>query len=569
MADQQNLTSNNTINVSATIFMQQLQTLIQTHPWFKNCETEKWLQIDAEVINNLNQKYEAQYQQTITQISKGQTLTFTDKRFADDKWQIPAFNLIAQIYLQYCNLGFELIALMPITPLKAQKRLNFLLEQSFAAAAPSNFLWTNPEALAKARETSGFSLQQGLAYLLADLSEGKLRHCPKNAFKLGQNVATTKGQIVFSNELLQLIQYYPTTQKQHLKPIFIVPPCINKFYILDLRPENSLVKHLLDQGFSVFLISWRNFGAKQAHLTADNFVQDGVITAMRTARAISGVKDLNCVGFCIGGTLLSMALAVLQDRFDQNVGSLTLLTTFLDYADTGILDIFIDEEFVALCEKLVGGLGQLPPQIFRGEIMGATFSLLRPNELWWNYVASKYLQGKQPKPFDLLYWNNDSTSLPGPMFCWYLREAYLNNALKSGNLRIAGNVLDFSSIKVPSYIYASIDDHIVPWRTAFNNVHLLGGKCDFVLGASGHIAGVINPPAANKRHFWTNSVQEKSADLWLKNATQTAGSWWNNWFAWLKKHNTEDLIISRVPNSAEYPNLENAPGSYVLETFTL
>jgi len=567
--------------LNITLILEQLRGIINLHPWFKDCDINSWFDLNANDLTNLANSYNDKLQVIskfqITQLNKQQEQTnqtnqinqnqqnlpkLEDKRFSHDSWNIAPFNVIAHLYLINCDLWRDITNLLKVNSSKNKMRLNFLVEQLLAASAPSNNLFTNPQALITSYKTQGLSLAIGANYVAQDLIEGKMRQCDKSAFKIGENLAITKGEVVFSNELFELIQYYPTTKTHYQKPIFIVPPCINKYYILDLQPHNSLIKHLVDNGFMVFVMSWRNFTFNQTHLTVDNFIQDGVITALRVTRAISATKQLNCVGFCIGGTLLAIALAVLAGRGDSSINSLTLLTTMLDFADTGILDIFIDEDFVSLCENLVGGKNNIPAQIFPGQIMANTFSLLRPNQLWWNYYVDKYLTGKSPKALDLLFWNNDSTNLPGKFFCWYLRCAYLNNELKNGNITVCKQPINFSTINAPTYLYASKADHIVPFASAYASLKLLHDNCTFVLGSSGHIAGVINPPANSKREFWTNNKLEDDPNVWFKNATHHDGSWWNNWFDWLK-YLSGKQINAQNPGSSEYPPLLAAPGSYV------
>jgi len=552
--------SSHQTNENITIILKQLKNIVNEHIWFKDFDTTNWFNINPLNLLNLTNKYHAKYQL----ITSPNPPNIEDKRFNTKDWQIAPFNLIAHLYLYNCSLWLDLVNLLNITQTKARLRLEFLIEQLLAAVSPANNLFTNPKALLNAYHTGGLSLVIGANYLTQDLLEGKIRQCDKKAFKVGENLAITKGEVIFSNELFELIQYYPTSKNQYQKPIFIVPPCINKYYILDLQPHNSLIKHLVDYGFMVFVMSWRNFSPNQANLTIDNFIQDGVITGLRTVRAITGVKNINCVGFCIGGTILTLALAVLAQRSDQQINSLTLLTTMLDFSDTGILDIFIDEQFVSLCEKLVGGFALNQSQIFSGQIMANTFSLLRPNQLWWNYYVDKFLNGNQPKALDLLFWNNDSTNLPGKFFCWYLRNAYLTKALQTGTINICNQKINFSNIKAPTYLFASQQDHIVPWQSAYASWKILAGNCKFVLGSSGHIAGVINPPAANKREFWTNINLEQKPENWLDKATRHDGSWWNDWFIWLANLSNEQ-VISKIPGNSEYPPIKPAPGSYVLE----
>jgi len=541
-----------------------LHILFINHYWFKDFDSSNWLHFDQHQQEKLAALV-VHYQEDLFNIKNNKFVQIDiskDRRFNDDKWQQTYFKKLAAIYLILSDLMREIIAILNIHPKKAQLRLNFLVDQFLAANAPSNYLFSNPEALNKAYQTNGISLLNGFNNFAADVCELKLRHCLKSSFQIGKNLACTKGEVVFKNDLLELIQYYPTTTHQYHRPVFIVPPMINKYYILDLQPHNSLIKHLIDQGFMVFVISWKNFSNQDANLAIDDFIQDGVITALRTVRAISEVKEVNCVGFCIGGTLLSCALAILAARGDESINSLTLLTTMLDFSDTGILDIFIDNDFVNLCDAIFSGKSNLPAQLFRGEIMVNTFSLLRPNELWWNYHTLKYLQGEHPKPLDLLFWNNDSTNLPGNFFCWYLHHTYLNNNLKDGKLQACKQIINFSNIKTDAYLFASKQDHIVPWCSSYQTIKLLGGKCQFVLGASGHIAGVINPPRANKRKFWLNDELNDDPSKWLENADEYHGSWWYNWFKWLEKR-SGNKIKSRAIGSPEYPVLEAAPGSYV------
>jgi polyhydroxyalkanoate synthase subunit PhaC len=342
-----------------------------------------------------------------------------------------------------------------------------------------------------------------------------------------------------------------------------VPPCINKYYILDLQPENSLVRHAVEQGHTVFLVSWCNPDASLAHVTWDDYIEDGVICALNAVQEISKQEQINALGFCVGGTLLSVALALLFGRGEKPVASLTLLTTLLDFSDNGVLDVFIDEAQVAMREQTIGNGGLMPGRDFT-----SAFSSLRPNDLVWNYVKSNYLKGEEPPPFDLLYWNADSTNLPGPMFCWYLRNMYLeNNLRRPGKLNVAGAPVDLSKIDAPAFIYGSREDHIVPWAAAYESMSLLNPKKRnrnrFVLGASGHIAGVINPPAKKKRSYWVNDKPTADAEAWLSGATEHPGSWWPEWSKFLAKHGGEKVRAPRKFGSTRYKPIEPAPGRYV------
>ena len=548
----------------ASFAVQQLRLWVSSNPWFTGQEYNEWFDLPRGTLDSLQSDYQLQWADLGQRLMSGQPFIFEDRRFASGNWSEPLFGSLAAFYLLNAGFLLKLLDKLPIKDKKPRQRLLYLVEQAIAAGAPSNFLASNPDALQRAAETQGGSLLTGLLHLASDLQEGKMRQCDSGAFKVGVDLASTPGEVVFENELFQLIQYYPQSETQYRRPVFIVPPSINKYYILDLRPDNSMVRHLLQQGHPVFLMSWRNFDQAHAGTTWDDLIETGIIKGLNVTREISGEQRPNCVGFCIGGTLLSTALAVLAARGDREIASVSLLTTFLDYLDTGPIDIFVDEQLVAYRERTIGGVDG-PIGLFKGEDMGNTFSLLRPNDLWWNYNVDKYLKGQKPIALDLLFWNNDSTNLPGPMYCWYLRHTYLQNDLKSGELDCCGVKLDLRAIDAPAYILATHDDHIVPWRSAYASTELLAGAKRFVLGASGHIAGVINPPAKEKRHYWTNNRVTKNPDTWFKNAEQHCGSWWNDWFVWLAGHAGERQPSVLHTGNAQYPALASAPGRYVMQ----
>jgi polyhydroxyalkanoate synthase len=548
----------------ASFAVQQLRLWVSSNPWFTGQPYNDWFDLPRETLDSLQSDYQAQWAGLGQQLLTGQPFTFDDRRFASGNWSTPLFGSLAAFYLLNAGFLLKLLDQLPIKDKKPRQRLLYLVEQAIAAGAPSNFLASNPDALQRVVDTRGGSLLTGLLHLASDLQEGKMRQCDSGAFKVGEDLANTPGEVVFENELFQLIQYHPQTDTQYQRPVFIVPPSINKYYILDLRPDNSMVRHLLQQGHPVFLMSWRNFDQAHAGTTWDDLIENGIIKGLQVTREISGQQRLNCVGFCIGGTLLSSALAVLAARGDKAIASVSLLTTFLDYLDTGPIDIFVDEQLVAHRERTIGGIDG-PIGLFKGEDMGNTFSLLRPNDLWWNYNVDKYLKGQKPNALDLLFWNNDSTNLPGPMYCWYLRHTYLQNDLKSGELDCCGVKLDLRAINAPAYILATHDDHIVPWKSAYASTGLLSGSKRFVLGASGHIAGVINPPAREKRHYWTNDHLMQDPDTWFNHAEQHPGSWWNDWFTWLAVHAGEREASVPSAGNAQYPALEPAPGRYVMQ----
>jgi len=487
-----------------------------------------------------------------------------DRRFSGKAWHSSWSKMIAATYLLNSKHLLTLAKAVEADE-KTKTKILFTTEQMIDALSPSNFIATNPEVLENIISSQGQSIQNGIVNLLGDMKKGKVSQTDESAFEVGKNIATTEGQVVFRNDLFELIQYTPLTDTVYERPYLMVPPCINKYYILDLQPDNSVVRYMVEQGHTVFLVSWKNPDASMSKITWDDYVGEGVIKAIEVVKDIGGTDQINVLGFCVGGTLTSTALAVLAARKKDYVASLTLLTTLLDFSDTGILDVFIDEGMVKLRESTIGGEGG-HFGMMSGLDLGNTFSFLRPNDLVWNYVVENYLKGNSPPPFDLLYWNGDSTNLPGPMYCWYLRHTYLQNELiKPGKLTVCGEKVDLSKITVPAYIYASHDDHIVPWKSAYESTHILKGKNRFVLGASGHIAGVINPPAKNKRHYFENNKLAKTADEWLVAAKDIKGSWWPNYAKWLEQFGGKKVKASKTFGNAQYKKLEAAPGKYVKE----
>jgi polyhydroxyalkanoate synthase len=483
-----------------------------------------------------------------------------DKRFSSEEWgKNPVAAFSAAVYLLNGRTLLGLVEAAQADP-KTKARLRFAVDQWMAATAPTNFMALNAEAQKKAIETRGESIAKGMQNLLHDLQQGHVSMTDESQFEVGRNVATTEGAVVYENELFQLIEYKPSTAKVYERPFLVVPPCINKFYILDLQPENSLVKYLVDQGHRTFVVSWRNPDDSMQALTWDDYVADGPIEAIRVVQDIGGSKQINALGFCVGGTLLSTALAVHAARGEKPVHSATLLTTLLDFTETGVLDIFIDENMVQYRERQLGGGG-----ILKGQDLASTFSFLRPNDLVWNYVVGNYLKGETPPPFDLLYWNSDSTNLPGPMYAWYLRNTYLeNNLVKPGKLVVCGEKVDFRKVDLPVYIYGSREDHIVPIGASYASVQHLPGKKRFVMGASGHIAGVINPPVKKKRSHWTNDKLPASHEEWQAGATEHPGSWWTDWSHWLKPHAGKQVPApKRYGKGIAYKAIEPAPGRYV------
>lgn len=483
-----------------------------------------------------------------------------DRRFNAPEWTAsPVFDYIRQAYLLNSDYLTKLADALPIADGRTKERMQFLTRQYVDALAPSNFAATNPEFIQTAIETRGESITQGIKNLIADMEKGRISMTDDSAFEIGRNLATTPGSVIYENALMQLIQYAPLTEQVHKTPLLIVPPCINKFYIMDLQPANSLVRFMVEQGFTVFLVSWKNIQAEQAHFGWDDYLQLGPITALDVVRDVTKVKKPHALGFCVGGTILTSALAVLKGRGEDPVESLSLMTTLLDFADAGEIGCLVDEASVAGREATIGKGG-----VFQGRELAQVFSSLRANDLIWQYVVGNYLKGKKPEAFDLLYWNSDSTNLPGNMYCWYLRHTYLEDKLKvPGALTVCGEKVDIGRIEAPVYLYASREDHIVPWDAAYQSTKLFKGPRRFVLGASGHIAGVVNPPAKKKRNFWTNDELPASADDWLKGATSVPGSWWPDWADWLAQHAGKKKAAPKAYGNRQHKVIEPAPGRYV------
>jgi polyhydroxyalkanoate synthase len=484
-----------------------------------------------------------------------------DRRFTAREWrENPYYDYLRQSYLLAAHYFQELVDQAELEG-EAKERARFAARQWLDAMCPANFAATNPEAMRQALETKGESLTRGLANLLGDVHKGRISQTDEAAFEVGRNLGITPGAVVFENELIQLIQYRATTAEVAKRPLVMVPPCINKYYILDLQPENSFVGHAVASGHTVFMISWRNAGPEIAHFTWDDYLEKGVFTAFRVAKEISGAEQVNALGFCVGGTLLGAALSVLSAKKDSTVSSVTFLATMLDFGESGQIGLFVDEAGVAAREAAIGRGGILP-----GGELAFVFSSLRANDLVWNYVVNNYLLGGQPPAFDLLYWNSDGTNLPGPMYCYYLRNTYLENKLRvPGALTNCGVSVDLGRIELPSYSVATREDHIVPWRSAYRTLNLIGGEKTFVLGASGHIAGIVNPLSKNRRSYWLGAAYPEDPEAWLEKAKEHPGSWWGRWADWLAQHRGGMRKAPRGPGTKKYPPIEPAPGRYVKE----
>jgi polyhydroxyalkanoate synthase len=484
-----------------------------------------------------------------------------DRRFRAPDWRTqPFFDYTAQSYLLAGQWLRELVDTAKLEP-HAKRKLEFFTRQYVDAMSPANFPWSNPEALKLAAQTEGESMKRGMLNLAADLDKGMISMTDESAFEVGRNLAVSPGAVVYENDFMQLIQYRPSSGTVLERPLVMVPPCINKYYILDLQPENSFVRYAVERGHTVFMVSWRNVPPAMGRATWDDYLEHGVMRALAVAQEICGADKVNALGFCVGGTLLGAALAVLRAKGDERVASVTLLAAMLDFSETGELSVFVDEAYVSQRERDFADGG-----VLHGRELAITFASLRANDLIWHYVVNNYLKGGTPEPFDLLYWNADSTNLPGAMYVYYVRNTYLENKLRvPGKLTMCGVPVDLGRVDMPAYVLATREDHIVPWRTAYASTRLLGGRMEFVLSASGHIAGVINPASKNRRNFWLNAQLEPDPERWLAAATPRPGSWWKHWGDWLAAFGGRDVPARSDLGSAQYREIEPAPGRYVKE----
>jgi polyhydroxyalkanoate synthase len=482
-----------------------------------------------------------------------------DRRFKDEAWShSPYYELLKQSYLSNSKQLSEFVDHAQVDD-RSRLQLRFYARQFIDAMSPSNFPATNPEVIRTAIQTRSASLTAGMKNLIEDLQKGRITRVDETAFEIGRNLAVTPGAVVFENELIQLIQYTPQTAEVEKTPLLIVPPCINKYYLLDLGAGNSFVEYAVAQGHQVFLISWRSAVAETQYLTWDDYLTLGPLKATDVVRDIANVDKIHALGFCVGGTVLSCAAGVLAARGEDRLATMTLLTTMIDFADTGEIGLLIDQAAVALREATIGSGGILP-----GKELAFTFGTLRANDLIWRYVIDSYMKGAPPDTFDLLYWDSDSVSLPGPMYCWYTRNTYLENKIKEpGATTQCGMRIDLSRARVPIYLLASREDHIVPWQSAYRSKGLIGKDPRFVLAASGHVAGVINPPARKKRSYWTRDNLDRDAADWLEKAEEKPGSWWPDWDAWMKRHSSGTAPAPTQPGNARYQVIEKAPGRYV------
>ena len=483
-----------------------------------------------------------------------------DRRFKDPAWEEhPAFSFAKQFYLLAAKRIHDAIQHTEGLDKHTAKKVVFYTNQILDALAPSNYLLTNPEALRATLETQGENLVKGMEHLIKDVAQGRISMTDIQAFTVGENIASTSGKVVYQNDLMQLIQYAPTTQNTHQTPLLLMPAWINKYYIFDMRPQNSLVKWLVDQGHTVFLISWVNPDDRHKDKTFEHYIQEGPLAAMNRIQEITGEKQVSVMGYCLGGTLLSITLAYLAHHGKEDrVKSATFLTTMTDFADAGDLEVFVDDEQLDILERRMSSSGYLD-----GKDMAMTFNMLRANDLIWHFVINNYLLGKDPFPFDLLYWNSDATRMPAKMHSYYLRNMYRDNLLvQPKGLSLLGTPIDLTEIRTPCYFLSTQEDHIAPWKATYKATRWFKGKMRFVLAESGHVAGVINPPAKKKYGFYeNNSSTPHSADAWLKGATKHEyASWWEDWDKWQKQF--AGKTISAREHQPKH-TLEEAPGTYV------
>lgn len=526
-------------------FMEQL--LANPQLWISAVQDGRQKQM--EIMNQL----QAQQPDPVVQPAKN------DRRFQAEQWRNnPFFSFLMQNYLVNGDVFRRIVEQIDL-PEKDKKILRFTVGQYIDAMSPANFPATNPEVMEQAVKTGGKSVADGMRNMMEDMKDGMVKNTDMSAFSIGEDVASAPGKVVLQTPVMQLIEYAPQTAKVYARPLLIIPPCINKFYILDLTEEKSFVRNAVAAGHRVFLVSWVNAGADIARLRWDDYLREGVMGALAAVSAISKQNKINTLGFCIGGTMLAAALAVLAENDEHPAQSVTLLATMLDFSDGGEIGLFIDEDSVAAREAQYANGG-----LMDGRELARGFAALRPNDLIWPYVIDNYYQGKKPPAFDLLFWNADSTNLPGPMFAEYLRKTYLENQLTRGTAIMCDTPVNLSAVRAPLYAVSCEKDHIVPWKAAYASAAAMNKKARFVLAASGHIAGIVNPPEKNKGWRLAGEIGgTKNADKWRESATRTDGSWWEDWLIWLAKSGGKQVAAPKRAGGVRYPPVEDAPGSYV------
>lgn len=490
--------------------------------------------------------------------------TSSDRRFRDERWTTDRLSrAFRDVHLALEGAVNRLTDTLPSGD-KNSLRVQFYTRQLMSALSPSNFLALNPAARERFLESDGRSLLEGFRNLLDDLERGdgrlEIAMTDREAFEVGRDLATTPGKVIWQNKLMQLIHYEPLTETQHRRPLLFVPPWINKFYIFDLRPDNSMVRYMLEQGHSVFLISWVNPTREHADLSFEDYMRLGPLEALDVIEKATGAKEFDILGFCIGGILVTATLALMAERKDQRIKTATTLATMVDFTNVGEIGVFIDRDRLKVLRAHMAEKGYL-----ENHHLQDMFSMIRENDLVWSFHVMNYLMGRKPPAFDLLYWNSDSTRLPAAMLLWYLEKIYIENGLrKPGHLSMDGTPIDISKITIPFYVLATKEDHIAPWTSIYPTAGLLSGDTTFVLGGSGHIAGVMNPPAKRPKYgFWTGKDYTAAPDVWLKGAEKHEGSWWPHWASWIESHSPDDRVAAYHPGKGKLPALEPAPGSYV------
>jgi polyhydroxyalkanoate synthase len=528
-------------------------------------QPDKLVQAQADLFG----RYMDLWQSTARRIANGEEVEPVvspgagDRRFTDPAWQSnPLFDVIKQSYLLSSNWLNELVANVTEVDPKTKRRAEFFMKIMTDAFSPSNFLMSNPAALRAAIESRGESLVKGMENFAADIERGggslQISQTDTTKFEVGVNVATAPGKVIFQNELIQLLQFAPTTDEVFETPLLIFPPWINKYYILDLRPENSMIRWLASEGFTVFVVSWVNPDPSLAERSFEDYLRDGVIAAVAAVLAQTGAKQVNTVGYCIAGTLLSCALAWFAANKDDRIGSATFFAAQQDFSEAGDLNLFTSEDWLRSIEISMDNAGGVLP----GRVMSDTFNALRANDLVWSFFVSNYLMGKEPRPFDLLFWNSDQTRMPKRLHLDYLRRFYQDNALASGDFKLGGVKLDLKKVKTPIFAQASREDHIAPYRSVYKGVQTFGGPVTYVMAGSGHIAGVINAPAAGKYQYWTNAERPAAVEDWMAKSVEHPGSWWPYWAQWLRER-SGGKVKARDPAKGKLKPIEDAPGSFV------
>lgn len=529
-------------------------------------DPKEMVKLQSNYLNLLDKQQRLYFTTMLRQAGKPvktvDSLGHEDRRFKAPEWNdIPFFDYIKQSYLLVSGFMRSSVSGLDIDD-RQKKKMLFYLNHYIDALSPSNFAATNPEVINLARETNGESLKKGFKNLLRDIEKGKITQADESAFKVGKNLAVTRGSVIYQNELIQLIQYAPQTKKVYENPLLIIPPWINKYYILDLQPENSFVNYLVQNGFTVFMLSWKNPTPKMRNISFDDYVELGVIQATEVIQSLVKGRKVNTIGYCLGGTLLGVALAVMYERKYVSIKSATFLAAMLDFSDVGPMGDVIDQALVRKLER-----GELQSQgVMHGHDMEKAFNLIRSNDLVWNYVINNYLKGKEPAPFDVLYWTNDNTNLPAKMYSFYLRQMILENKLSRKNaLRICDAPIDLGKIEVPAFVIGTHEDHISPPQTVFINTELISGPVDFILGDSGHVMGVANPPSRKKYGYSRNGLFGYGYEAWKETAKHHDESWWIPWTKWLASHSGEQVKSPAKAGNTKYKVIEPAPGSYVME----